>query len=100
MIRLALVIVVTLSTSMGLARAQEQAARDCFSVVVPPAVAGGQSSFVMVGLSSIVGSVLINRCTGQTWMLAKGAVSKGSVAYRWYPIASGAEEATFAENPK
>jgi hypothetical protein len=71
--------------------------KDCFSITTPPAVAGGQGIITTFGLATVNGSILINRCTGQTWVLAKAAAGKGAYTYRWYPILSGNEEAQFSE---
>lgn len=75
----------------------EEPTKDCFSITTPPAVAGGQTALTTYGYATLVGSILINRCTGQTWLLARAAAGKGAVAYRWYPILSGTDEAQFSE---
>ncbi len=79
------------------ANAEEQTTKHCFSITTPPMVAGGQSVVGMFGLNAMNGSILINSCTGQTWFLAKASAAKGAYTYRWYPILTGTEEATYAE---
>ena len=53
----------------GTLNAQELGGKDCFSITVPHPVstqfAPGTAIF------GLIGSILINRCTGQTWMLVK-----------------------------
>jgi hypothetical protein len=47
---------------------------------------------------SALGTILLNRCTGQTWMLVLGRTKNGkALAYRWRPIARNTTE--LAANP-
>lgn len=40
------------------------------------------------------GSILVNRCSGETWLLmADQATSQGHMVYRWHPIRRASEEA-------
>ncbi|HET9149500.1 MAG TPA: hypothetical protein VFO61_03380 [Alphaproteobacteria bacterium] len=40
------------------------------------------------------GSILVNRCSGETWLLmADQAASQGHMVYRWHPIRRASEEA-------
>lgn len=40
------------------------------------------------------GSILVNRCSGDTWLLmADQAGSQGHTVYRWHPIRHASEEA-------
>jgi hypothetical protein len=81
----------------GTLNAQELGGKDCFSITVPHPVstqfAPGTAIFGMIG------SILINRCTGQTWMLVKSTVTKGSSAYRWFPVSTANGEALWPDNP-
>lgn len=75
----------------------QEAAKECFSITSPPTVAGGQSMVGLFGINAMNGAILINRCTGQAWFLARSATAKGSFAYRWFPISTVADEATYSE---
>jgi hypothetical protein len=77
--------------------AAQETAKDCFSITSPPTVAGGQSLLTIFGINAMNGSILINRCTGRTWFLARSATIKGSFAYRWFPIGTMTDEATYSE---
>lgn len=85
------------ATVMSSAAAQENSLRECFSVISPPTVAGGQSILTIFGINAMNGSMLINKCNGQTWFLARSVTTKGSFAYRWFPIGTMNDEATFSE---
>ena len=65
-----------------------QSYKRCFDVVMPPR--GGQSSIASAGES-----ILLNRCTGDTWVLVRSSVGKtgNNFVYRWYPIKTGSDEA-------
>ena len=55
-------------------RAGAQAQDGCFEVVAAQ--------------GNLAGSILLNRCSGETWLLVKtNATENGSSAYRWRPIA-------------
>jgi hypothetical protein len=63
----------------------------CFEVLMAPR--GGTN----VLSTDPASSILLNRCTGDTWMLVRTTVSKTGkpeeYAYRWYPISVGSSEA-------
>ena len=40
-----------------------------------------------------VGSILLNKCTGEAWLLMTRQVSDGATAFRWFPIKVGDGEA-------
>jgi hypothetical protein len=62
--------------------------RDCFTVTMTNASSGS------------VGSILLDRCTGNSWMLARATPSSGMSANRWYPISVEKSEAvTRAQAP-
>jgi hypothetical protein len=71
------------------AGAQEstKAAEPCWTIVTPPASAATIAAF------GIFGSILLNKCTGQSWTLVRTSV-KGGTMSRWYPIGVSTEEAT------
>lgn len=67
----------------------------CFEVTMAPRAGGG------AGFSTDPAfSILLNRCTGDTWMLVRTGIKQGKGAeeftYRWYPVAIGSGEATLA----
>jgi hypothetical protein len=64
-----------------------QASRRCYDVVMPPR--GGQSSII-----TPVDSILLNRCTGETWLLVKTPTAKqGGFSYRWFSVRTVPDEA-------
>jgi hypothetical protein len=59
------------------ARAQQPTAsaqKDCFTVIMANPNGGG------------LGSILLDKCTGNSWVLARAALANGMTANRWYPI--------------
>ena len=48
--------------------------RDCFTVTMTNASGGS------------LGSILLDKCTGSSWVLARTTLSNGMTANRWYPI--------------
>lgn len=67
-----------------------QASRRCYDVVMPPR--GGQSSII-----TPVDSILLNRCTGETWLLVKTPTGKqGGFSYRWFSVRTNSDEAVFS----
>jgi hypothetical protein len=66
----------------------------CFEVLMAPR--GGAT----VLSTDPASSILLNRCTGDTWMLVRTTVSKTGkpeeYAYRWYPISAGSSEAVIS----
>jgi hypothetical protein len=57
------------------------AQRDCFAVVTTGAAAGS------------LGSILLDRCTGNSWVLARATLGNGTTTNRWYPISVEKSEA-------
>jgi hypothetical protein len=59
-----------------------------------PATPGGACFDVVRSPSGdALGSFLVNRCTGKTWILAGTRTRHGArAAYRWVPIAAGGPE--------
>ena len=48
---------------------------ECFYVVMTNATGGGS-----------LGSILVNKCTGATWMLVRTSLGNAVYASRWFPI--------------
>ena len=66
----------------------EPSQKDCFAVIVTNASGGS------------LGSILLDRCTGNSWVLARAQLSNGMTASRWYPISVEKGEAvTRAQAP-
>jgi hypothetical protein len=62
--------------------AASEAAHRCYDIVMPPR--GGQSSVI-----TPQDSILLNRCSGETWVLVKAPTGKqGNWAYRWFSVRS------------
>jgi hypothetical protein len=61
----------------------------CYDIVMPPR--GGQSSVI-----TTQDSILLNRCSGETWVLVKAPTGKqGNWAYRWLSVRSIPDEVVF-----
>jgi hypothetical protein len=64
--------------------------RKCFDVLMAPRGGGTTLS------TDAASSILLNRCTGDTWLLVKTSVGKpgksDDYVYRWYPISTGSSE--------
>lgn len=69
-----------LLSTVGLS-AQEKT--PCYEITVP----NGDS------MSMGLGSILLNKCTGEAWLLLTSKVSDGTTAFRWFPIKVGDGEA-------
>jgi hypothetical protein len=53
--------------------------KDCFSVTSPS--------------QTTPGAILINRCTGATWILNRVRTNTGTVVIRWFPLSTEQAEA-------
>jgi hypothetical protein len=62
---------------------QPQQQGECFSVVIPNSSDVGS-----------LGSIKINRCTGESWMLVRTSLGNGVTALRWFPISVETGEAS------
>jgi hypothetical protein len=49
--------------------------RDCFTVSMTSSTSGGS-----------LGSILLDRCTGNSWILVRTTLSNGASTSRWFPI--------------
>ena len=54
------------------ARAQQS---ECFAVMITKSTNGGN-----------LGSIRVNKCTGETWVLTRTTLRNGTSAERWFPI--------------
>jgi hypothetical protein len=59
--------------------------RDCFTVALTSSTAGGS-----------LGSILLDRCTGKSWILVRAVLSNGATAQRWSPITVEKDESVSA----
>jgi len=84
--RTALLVVGTLFGTIGTSTAMAQTAR--------PAVPSGACFDVVRAFSGeLAGSILINRCSGRTWVMVSGQRDHSDqLAYRWMPVATGGAE--------
>jgi hypothetical protein len=71
------------------ANAEEQNLKYCFSIIPTAPVNFGVGVY-----NNLLGSILLNKCTGQTWMLANSSVGKGETR-KWFPINSMNDELIF-----
>jgi hypothetical protein len=63
------------------AGAQDVQHRECFSVVMNNSTGGGS-----------LGAILIDKCTGNSWILARTSLANGVTTSRWFPITVEKEE--------
>ena len=68
----------------ALASAQQQ---ECFTVAMTNASGGGS-----------LGSILVDKCTGNTWMLVRTQTPNGATN-RWFPISVEKSEVTSGNPP-
>ena len=73
MIRIVMLAAGMLVSGVAAATAQE---KDCFSVTSPVTM----------------GSILINKCTGATWVLSRARTNSGTML-RWFPLSTERVEA-------
>lgn len=73
MIRSFSVVLILIMLSFTSAKAQQGG--ECFAVMMTNNPSAGN-----------VGSIMINKCTGQTWALVHTALSNGAYTVRWFPI--------------
>jgi len=59
----------------GAQQQQQQPQRECFTVVMNHSTGGGS-----------LGAILLDRCTGKTWVLSRTSVGNSGYAPRWHPI--------------
>jgi hypothetical protein len=72
-------LLLALSTVPAGAQQQQQPQRECFAVAM-----NNQAS---------VGSILLDKCTGKTWLLTRVTLgAPGNYAFRWLPITVGTTE--------
>lgn len=74
------------------AAAQEQ--KDCYSIATPATSSGGQG-ISLSAFTNAAGTILLNRCTGQTWILGRTYLSDKTNAYRWFPLSAANGEFEF-----
>jgi len=60
------------------AAAAQQQQRECFAVAI--------------NTQASLGSILIDKCTGKTWLLGRSSSSRFSSAIRWFPITTDTNE--------
>jgi hypothetical protein len=68
--------------SAGVVRAQDAPTGACFSIIAGNSDKPGAGAF------------LLDRCSGQSWILVRSHQSKGGPSYRWSPIAGPFERPT------
>jgi hypothetical protein len=69
---LALLLLVFANVGAG---AQQNQQQECFMVFMTNATGGGS-----------LGSILLNKCTGDSWILIRTSLPNGLTTSRWYPI--------------
>jgi hypothetical protein len=67
----------------GAQQQQQQPQRECFTVVMNHSTGGGS-----------LGAVLLDKCTGKTWMLTRTNLRGGATTVRWFPITVETTEPT------
>ena len=59
--------------------------RDCFTVTMTSSTSGGS-----------LGSILLDRCTGNSWILVRTTLENGATSNRWFPISVEKRESVTA----
>jgi len=54
---------------------EQQPQRECFAVKMTRGTQAGS-----------LGAILLDRCTGKSWVLARASIRGGGYAVRWHPI--------------
>jgi hypothetical protein len=70
------------------ASASAQQQQECFEVAMTNATGGGS-----------LGSILVDKCTGNTWMLTRTQTPNGATTNRWFPISVEKSEAINSSPP-
>jgi len=68
-------LLVLVTGAAGAQQQQQQPQRECFTVVMNHSTGGGS-----------LGAILLDRCTGKTWVLSRTSVGNSGYAPRWHPI--------------
>jgi hypothetical protein len=68
-------LLLALATSDAAAEQRDAQQKDCFSVTMTNASSGGN-----------LGSILLDRCTGNSWVLARTRLDDGRETTRWFPL--------------
>jgi hypothetical protein len=68
-------LLLALATSDAGAEQRDAQQRECFSVTMTNATSGGN-----------LGSILLDRCTGNSWVLARTRLGDGRETTRWIPL--------------
>jgi hypothetical protein len=64
-----------LATSTAFAEQKDAQQKECFTIAMTNAANGGS-----------LGSILLDRCTGNSWVLARTRLGDGRETTRWFPL--------------
>jgi len=67
---------------------QKDAQKECFTIAMSNAVGGGN-----------LGSILLDKCTGNSWVLARTRLGDGRETTRWFPLAVETAEIVIGGGP-
>ncbi len=77
-----------LATSAAVAEQKDAQQRECFTIAMTNATSGGS-----------LGSILLDRCTGNSWVLARTRLGDGRETTRWFPLAVESAEIVIGGGP-
>jgi hypothetical protein len=81
-----LCVVLLLGLAIAEASAQQNQQKECFTVIMNNSTGGGS-----------LGAILLNKCTGDSWMLIRTTLANGATTNRWYPLS--AENSEYVSAP-
>jgi hypothetical protein len=81
-------LLLALAASDAGAEQRDAQQKDCFSVTMTNATSGGN-----------LGSILLDRCTGNSWVLARTRLGDGRETTRWFPLAVEKSEIVLGGGP-
>jgi hypothetical protein len=81
-------LLLALATADAGAEQRDAQQKDCFTVTMPNATSGGN-----------LGSILLDRCTGNSWVLARTRLGDGRETTRWFPLTVEKAEVVMGGGP-
>ena len=81
-------LLLALATPDAGAEQRDAQPKDCFTVTMSNAKNGGN-----------LGSILLDRCTGNSWVLARTRLGDGRETTRWFPLAVETAEIVIGGGP-
>ncbi len=77
-----------LSTPAAFAEQRDAQQKECFTIAMANTTGGGN-----------LGSILLDKCTGNSWVLARTRLGDGRETTRWFPLAVEKAEIVIGGGP-